>query len=234
MRDFEDKYLLTKEQSLFLAKKKWDENIYCGMKMENRNITFPQTQTILNGVNVPGVTLDDIQAVLNMRDAWRYLVSSIDEPISLSYVCKLNEYVARNEALEWGVLRTGNVGISGTDYVPPIPDSEEVEKELTDILSSGKTNTEKAIITFLWGARRQIFWDGNKRTSLLLANKILVANGNGILTITEKNMAQFNDLLVPYYNTNDMSRIKVFLYKYAINGIDFKMPVKSEDSKTER
>ena len=47
MHDFKDKYNLSKEQSLFLAKKKWDENIYCGMKMENRNITFPQAQTIL-------------------------------------------------------------------------------------------------------------------------------------------------------------------------------------------
>ncbi len=35
MCDFKDKYRLTKEQSLFLAKKKCDENIYCGMKMEN-------------------------------------------------------------------------------------------------------------------------------------------------------------------------------------------------------
>lgn len=234
MRDFQDKYRLTKGQSLFLAKKKWDENIYCGMKMENRNITFPQTQTILNGVNVPGVTLDDIQAVLNMRDAWRYLISSIDAPVSLSYVCKLNEYVARNEALEWGVLRTGSVGISGTDYMPPIPDGEEVEKELADILSSDQTNTEKAIIVFLWGARCQLFWDGNKRTFLLLANKILVANGNGILTITEKNMAQFNDLLAGYYNTNDMSLIKVFLYENAISGIDFQTPVKSEHLQMER
>jgi len=72
----------------------------------------------LNGVNVPGVTLDDIQAVLNMRDAWRYLVSTVDGPTTLAYICKLNEYVARNEALEWGVLRTGRIGISGTDYVP--------------------------------------------------------------------------------------------------------------------
>jgi hypothetical protein len=43
MDTFLDKYTLTKQQSLFLAKKKWDENIYCGMKMENRNITFPWT-----------------------------------------------------------------------------------------------------------------------------------------------------------------------------------------------
>ena len=234
MHDFKDKYNLSKEQSLFLAKKKWDENIYCGMKMENRNITFPQTQTILNGVNVAGVTLDDIQAVLNMRDGWRYLVASIDVPVSLSYICKLNEFVARNEALEWGVLRTGNVGISGADYVPPIPDPKEVEKELTDLLSSDKSNTEKAITAFLWGARRQMFWDGNKRTSLLLANKILVANGNGILTINERNIAQFNELLVVYYNTNDINPIKLFLHENAISGIDFKIPANNEHQKTER
>ena len=112
---FEDKFKLTPEQSLFLAKKKWDEIVYCGMRMENRAVTFPQTQTILNGVNVPSVQLDDIQAILNMRDAWRYLLDTINELITLDYLCKLNDFIARNEALEWGKLRTGTVGISGTD-----------------------------------------------------------------------------------------------------------------------
>ena len=37
MSKFKDKFHLTPEQSLFLAKKKWDENAYCGMKMENRS-----------------------------------------------------------------------------------------------------------------------------------------------------------------------------------------------------
>ena len=116
MSKFEDRFHLTPEQSLFLAKKKWDENVYCGMKMENRAVTFPQTQTILNGVNVPNVQLDDIQAILNMRDAWKFLLSTINEEVTFGYWCKLNEYIARNEALEWGKLRTGSVGISGTDY----------------------------------------------------------------------------------------------------------------------
>ena len=105
MTHFADKYHLTPQESLFLAEKKRDENIYCGMKMENRAVTFHQTQTILNGGNVPNVQLDDIQAILNMRDAWRYLVKTIDEPVTLAYLCKLNEFIARNEALEWGVLR---------------------------------------------------------------------------------------------------------------------------------
>lgn len=220
MEVYSDKYHLTRQQSVFLAKKKWDENIYCGMQMENRNVTFPQTQTILNGVNVPGVTLDDIQAILNMRDAWRFLLSSIDEPVSIAYLCKINGFVARNEALEWGVLRTGSVGISGTEYVPPIPAADEAEKELTDILTADCSVTEKAIDAFLWGARRQLFWDGNKRTSLLLANKMLVAGGQGILTIPQRHMAAFNSLLSAYYGSGNRQWVKRFLYENAIHGID--------------
>ena len=55
MKNYPDKFHMTPEQSLFLAKKKWDENVYCGMRMENRAVTFPQTKTILQGVNVPSV-----------------------------------------------------------------------------------------------------------------------------------------------------------------------------------
>lgn len=217
---FEDKYKLTPAQSVFLAKKKWDENVYCGMKMENRAVTFPQTKTILNGVNVPGVQLDDIGAILNMRDAWKYLLQTIEEPVTLLYLCKLNEYIARNEALEWGKLRTGTVGISGTNYTPPIPDPGQVSKELAEILTSPVTTTEKALTAFAWGTRGQFFWDGNKRTSMTLANKILLAGGAGILTITDKYMERFNTLLLDYYNTGMDQQLKAFLYENAIQGIN--------------
>lgn len=219
--NYQDKYNLTPQQSLFLAKKKWDENIYCGMKMENRAVTFPQTQTILNGVNVPSVQLDDIQAILNMRDAWKYLLNTVDDPITLEYLCKLNEFIARNEALEWGKLRSGAVAISGTDYLPAVPTSEKVADELNEILTNKDTTaTEKALNAFVWGARGQFFWDGNKRTSMTLANKILISTGKGILTITDKHMEQFNTLLLDYYNTNQSEQLKAFLYDNAIQGVE--------------
>lgn len=217
---FKDKYHLTPEESRFLAKKKWDENVYCGMKMENRAVTFPQTKTILEGVNVPNVQLDDIQAILNMRDAWRFLLGSIDEPVTLDYVCKLNAYIARNEALEWGKLRTGRVAISGTDYEPPVPTQDGAERELAAILDAGVSATEKALTAFAWGTRGQLFWDGNKRTSLALANKIMLQAGAGMLTITEKNMEQFNDKLLKYYNTGESAALLSFLYETSIQGIE--------------
>lgn len=219
MKHYENRFHMTPEQSLFLAKKKWDENVYCGMRMENRNITFPQTKTILQGVNVPSVQLDDIQAVLNMRDVWRFLLSSIGEPLTFEYWCKLNEYIARNEALEWGKLHTGSVGISGTDYLPPVPVEAQVRAELGAIMAANATATEKALEAFTWGTRGQFFWDGNKRTSMTLANKVLVTAGAGILTITDKHMEQFNTLLLDYCDTGEKEALKDFLYENAIQGI---------------
>lgn len=217
---YADKYHLTPEQSRFLAKKKWDENVYCGMKMENRAVTFPQTKTILEGVNVPNVRLDDIQAILNMRDAWRFLLDTLGEPITLEYLCKLNGFIARNEALAWGELRTGRVAISGTDYTPPVPAREAVEAQLAAILAQHTPATEKALTAFCWGARGQFFWDGNKRTSLILANKIMLEAGAGMLTITETHMEDFNRLLVGYYNTGKSAALMDFLYENAIQGIE--------------
>lgn len=219
MKNYADKFQMTPEQSLFLAKKKWDENVYCGMRMENRAVTFPQTKTILQGVNVPSVQLNDIQAILNMRDAWQFLLGSLNQPVTLEYLCKINDYIARGEALEWGKLRTGSVMISGTDYLPPVPSAEAVAAELEEILTADTSATAKALEAFVWGARGQFFWDGNKRTSMTLANKILIAAGVGFLTITDRHMEQFNTLLVEYYNTGESEALKDFLYENTIQGI---------------
>ena len=155
-----------------------------------------------------------------MRDAWRFLMGSINEPVTLEYLCKLNEFIARNEALEWGKLRTGSVAISGTDYMPPVPQEAAVRSELTAILAADTSSTEKALNAFCWGTRGQLFWDGNKRTSLTLANKILLQAGAGVLTIRDQNMEQFNEALVTYYNTAEAEPLKAFLYENAIQGLE--------------
>ena len=73
--------------------------------------------------------------------------------------------------------------------------------------------TDKALEAFTWGARGQFFWDGNKRTSLLLANKILVSSGAGIMTITDKYMEQFNSLLITDEEMADKEMVDSILGK---------------------
>ena len=101
----ENKYSLTLEQNIFLAKRNLVDNVYANARMEGVNVTFPQTKTILEGVNVPNLKLDEIQCILNLRDAWNYFINNIKLEFNLNFICKINELVARNESISWGTLR---------------------------------------------------------------------------------------------------------------------------------
>lgn len=214
------KFKMSREENVFVAKRNLVDYIYNSAKLEGCNVTFPETQTILDGVNVGNVTLDDIQTILNLRDAWRFVLSSLDQPFDVDYICRVNDFVSRRESLQWGVLRTGRVGISGTNYEPPVPVRQDVERQIAQILSA-ESATERAINYFLWACRAQLFWDGNKRISTVCANKILIAAGEGILTVRDADVLTFNQLLLQFYNTGDPSEIKPWLYEHSIDGIDF-------------
>ncbi len=216
-----DKYNLTLEQNIFLAKRNLVDNIYANARMEGLNITFPETKTILEGVNVPNLKIDEIQCILNLRDAWKYLINNIHADFNLDFICKINELVARNESIAWGVLRQGGVQITGTDYIPEIPDEEVVKKQINNILKI-ENATEKAIEYMLYGMRSQLFWDGNKRTSIICANKIMIENGCGIIKVPDNKLKDFTILLSEFYSTNNKEKIKQFLFDNCIDGIVFK------------
>ena len=214
-----DKFDMTLEQNIFLAKKSLVSNIYRSAKLEGLNVTYPETQTILDGVNIAGVKLDDITCILNLRDAWRETLDTIADDLSLEYICKINSNVSRNESLEWGVLRNGRVGITGTNYSPEIPVNEDVETFLSQILQI-ENHTLRAIKLMLYGMRNQLFWDGNKRTSMIVANKIMIENGKGIISIKEEFLFEFNKLLTTYYDTDKDEEIIKFIYDNCIFGLE--------------
>ena len=214
-----DKYNLTKKENVFLAKKVLVSSIYNSAKLEGINITYPDTKTILDGANVPSLRLDEINCILNLRDAWNFVLSNIDEAITLDFICKINSFVSRNESLEWGVLRTGKVGINGVDYIPDIPNEEKIIADIKNIMEE-KNITRRSLVLMLYLMRTQVFWDGNKRTSMIVANKIMIENGCGVITIKEEYFKEFNSLLTEYYNTNKMESLLKFLYNNCIFGME--------------
>ena len=220
-KKIKDKYNLTLEQNIFLAKRNLVDNIYANARMEGLNITFPETKTILEGVNVPNLKIDEIQCILNLRDAWKYLINNIHADFNLDFISKINELVARNESIAWGVLRQGGVQITGTDYIPEIPDEEDVKKQINNILQI-ENATERAIEYMLYGMRSQLFWDGNKRTSTICANKRMIENGCGIINVPDNKLKDFTVLLSEFYSTNSKEKIKQFLFDNCIDGIVFK------------
>ena len=217
----ENKYNLTLEQNIFLAKRNIIDNIYAGARMEEINVTFLQVKKILEGINVPNLKIDEIQCILNLRDAWKYVINNIKEEFNINFICKINELVARRESIEWEVLRSGNVQITGTEYIPDVPEEEVVKKQIAEILKI-KNTTERAIEYMLYGMRSQLFWNGNKRTSMICANKIMIENGNGIIKVPDNKLEEFNTLLSEFYTSNDKVKIKQFIFANCIDGITFK------------
>ena len=214
-----DKYHLTKEYNLSLARKMLASNIFNSARLEGINITYEDTKKVLEGVNVSGLRLDEINCILNLRNAWNFTISNIDSDVTLDFICKVNSFVSRNESLEWGVLRTGKVGINGVDYIPDIPNREDVITNINEILKE-ENITSRSLNLMLYLMRSQIFWDGNKRTAMIVANKLLISNGCGIISVKEDDINEFNKLLTEYYNTGKKEKIIPFLYDKCIFGLE--------------
>lgn len=73
----------------------------------------------------------------------------------------------------------------------------------------------------LWIMRRQMFIDGNKMVAMLFANKIMIDNGCGIISISQENQPVFYEKLIKFYETNDMLDLKYWIYDTSIDGINF-------------
>ncbi len=213
-----DKFNLTLEQNRFLARKNIVEVIHSISRLENVNTTFPQTKTIIDGMSVSGISTHDIQVVLNLKNAWQFILSS-DVAFDLTFACKVNGFVAYNESLAWGELRTGNVGISGVSFVPDIPIQYEVEKILNDFKTMPISNTHRILKTMYYMMRGQLFWDGNKRTAIICANYQLIMAGCGVLNINETQLEVWHALLSEFYESNNDEKIVRWTYEHCLHGM---------------
>ena len=230
MCEYTDKFHMTVEENIFLAKRNIVDYIWKSALLEGINVTFPQTYAIVEKAKVSGVDVEDILKITNLKHAWQQIFSTINEPIDLDQICKIHADVARDEALMWGKLRTGSVYISGTDYVPPVPTIESANEILTEA-SALNNPTERSITLMLLLMKAQLFWDGNKRTAMLTANKVMIQNGCGIISVPNDKLESFNATLCDYYTNDTLETAKAFVYNNCIDGIDFGINRSAEQSK---
>lgn len=214
-----NKYDLTREQNIKFAKKLLVDSVYKSANLEGIKISFQDTKNILNDVNVPNIKPSEISKVCALRDGWHFILDNLDKTIDLAFLENLHELIAKADLdyQDLGVIRKDNVRIGGTNWIPELPDIEKLHNQLTDILKI-ENITERAISVMLWIMRSQVFIDGNKRIATLVANKILIENGGGILSIPVELDRTFKVMLVEYYESNNMEIIKQFIYENCIEG----------------
>jgi len=218
----ENKFHLTREENIFIAKRNIVDYIWKSANLEGIAVTYPETQTIYDGGVVNGLTVDHIIAINNLKYAWQFILENNDIHYDYQLLCHIHRLVADKLVLEQnlGKIRTTPVNIGGTTWKPQFPIESQIKEELEAIFSKQEiTKTEMAIEVMLWIMRRQMFIDGNKRVAMLFSNKIMIDHGCGIISISQENQAMFYEKLIHFYETGDMDDIKQWLYDTSIDGI---------------
>lgn len=187
--------------------------VYDAVNLEGVAMTFPEIQTLLDGITVGGHKIGDQNMALNQAYTWKHLFSIISDgkfEFSKAVALELHSIAGKEEALDWGTFRSGNIIISGADYEPPSPEQLDAEwQKIETAVGAIDDVYDRAITTFLKMARAQFFWDVNKRMGRFMMNGILLSQGFPIINVPAKRQKEFNQLMLEFYstaNTGDMNK----------------------------
>ncbi len=215
----ENKFNMTKEDNIFFAKRKLIDNIYKSANLEGIAVAFADTYSFMNNVNTGNISIDDMLKLKGLKDAWEYVLNTIDEELTIDYIKKIHFQVCKGQNIfPLGDFRDKGVGVTGTSWRPKLPIECNYEKELKDIMSISN-DLDRCISLFCWIQRSQMFLDGNKRVANLVANKEMIRYGQGIIAVPVEKIGEYFILLINYYETNDMTCIKEWIRNNCVDGI---------------
>ena len=205
----------------FRVRKVLEGIVYDTVALEDNPFTLPQVKTLMEGVTVGGHCLSDANQVLNQAASWRELLHQVEAStftVNADNFKVLHALVAKEEALTWGVFRTDQVSIAGTDYQPPAyTELDTIFVKGIQTLAAIPDIHERAIATFLFGALNQFFYDGNKRTSRLLMNGQLLAAGHDAISIPARRKEEFNREMIRFYDNRDGSDMMALLTECSLD-----------------
>ena len=189
-------------------------------EIEGNTYTLLETVNLLKDkIEAKGKKREEAIMLLNHKEALKAIVAQPEyfRTISLSRMEDVHSLlidglgVARN-------LRHVRVGISGTNY-RPLEVESQIREAVGDMcaLVNGKSDPyEKALLTLLLISYIQPFVDGNKRTSRLMSNAMLIANGCCPLSFRTVAADDYRAALLLFYEQNNISAFKkMFLEQVA-------------------
>lgn len=195
------------------AKRHLVDTIYKQAMLEGIATTFADTENIIEGGKVNNMTSEDVMKIVNLKHAWEFILNKnvIQSQTNFALLCEINKLVQEGFYYSAGKVRSTPVSIGGTTWKPDLPIESMIKEELEDIFKSNLNDVDKAIELLLYTTKKQIFVDGNKRTSVIFANHYLISNGAGIIVIPSEKVEEYKTLLIDYYEGKDDKKIRKFL-----------------------
>ncbi len=202
------------------AKRNMVDTIYKQAVLEGVAVTFLDTETIIEGGKINNVSADDIQKINNLKHSWQLILDEgvVTARSDFNLLCLINRLVEEGFYYNAGSLRSVPVSIGGTKWKPELPIESIVKEELADILFMEDVYAS-AVAALLFVTKRQLFIDGNKRTSVIFANHILISHGAGLIAIPEEDVPEYKRLLIAYYESDAAEPISQFIYEKCLTKI---------------
>ncbi len=188
-------------------------------KIEGNTYTLMDTEKlILENKEALGHSKSEALMILNHMDAFNYIYENSAQFKSITKKNLLELHAILVKDLEISPsLRTRPVGITGSKYLPldnVYQISEAVEK-LALALSGMHTPYAKALTALLGVSYIQPFEDGNKRTSRLMANALLLSHGRASLSYRSIDEDEYKKAILVFYELNSiMPMKKIFIDQY--------------------
>ena len=201
------------KQNIDFAKRHLVDTIYKQAILEGVATTFADTESIIEGGKVNNMTSEDIMKIVNLKHAWEFILNKnvILVDTNFALLCEINKMVEEGFYYSAGKVRNVPVTIGGTTWKPDLPIESIIKEELEQIFNKKLDDVDRAIELLLYTMKKQIFIDGNKRTSVIYSNHYLISKGKGIIAIPAELTEEFKDLLILYYEGKDEKRIKKFI-----------------------
>lgn len=200
-------------QNVDFAKRHLVDTIYKQAILEGVATTFADTESIIEGGKVNNMTSEDILKIVNLKHAWEFILNKnvILSDTNFALLCEINKMVEEGFYYSAGKVRNVPVTIGGTTWKPDLPIESVIKEELEEIFNKKMDDVDRAIELLLYTMKKQIFIDGNKRTSVIYSNHYLISKGKGIIAVPAELTEEFKDLLIPYYEVKDEKKIKKFI-----------------------
>ena len=185
-------------------------------QIEGNTYTLLETETLLKDLQeAKGKKHEEAVMLLNHKNALKAILErpAWFERISISKIEDVHTVLTEGLDVERS-LRHSRVGITGTRYRPLEVESQirEAVEDMCNLINGKEEPYEKALLALLLIAYIQPFMDGNKRTSRLIANAILIAAKCCPLSFRTVAANDYRAALLLFYEQNNVSAFKrIFL-----------------------
>lgn len=211
---YDSQTLINKEFERIMIEFSWKSSA-----IEGNTYSLLGTEALIkNNIAGDGKTKEETQMILNHKDAFNEAIQNKDRFKKLQY--SDIEYIHSVLTKKLGIsknVRNGAVAIVGTKY-RPLANSHQIEKaarEMVDLINQKDSFFEKAFLVSILIAYIQIFEDGNKRTSRMISNAILLANNSIPLSYRVVNAEEYAKAMILFYELNNISYFKqIFIEQF--------------------